>query len=608
MTAALTDLVGTDQALDGEILAALSANFKGLDAWLAGLDVRGAVDFHCTARDGNVKILFHPRLDAVASPRIPFPVSRVDGEVTFSSATGIFGFRNMVFRLGKGIVDIAKGAVSPGRSGTTVTVKGSAQGLRLEEEIGPLLGPEGFGKWRLEGVGGMADVEDADLSIALGPRREVESVKGRAVVFFERAGMTGPVRIQNLNGEVSLTSRKPASKECFLDLSGTARDLFFRLEGKDLTNVSFDFDAGDEALRIRSLDGYLYGGRITGGKNAFRLAFASPSFFKGSVSVAGTDLNRLVGKGGYAFRDIHGRLDWKSRFDGEMENIHKIKAEGRVDQAATRLSRARIVLDGDKRDLAETTVRAGFDGTLSSVSLVEGGLVSPNEKLAELIDPTSLEVAFRVSTAQYVRLLDGAGDLVQAPVVARLNVTGTDLSAVGRISRDSAATGEGQSGRVLFARLGAAPALKPGDFVTVTIEEPPLDDVVRLAASALDSAGTVLVLGQDGRLESLDVELLRRQGDDVLVRGAGLAGREVVNGRTPLLGAGIRVRPLRDEVSVVPDAALLDLSDERRARLVAFVEASHRMPDDEKAQTLSKLSEGKVPARLVHRIESRMGG
>jgi membrane fusion protein, multidrug efflux system len=284
------------------------------------------------------------------------------------------------------------------------------------------------------------------------------------------------------------------------------------------------------------------------------------------------------------------------------------KAEGRVDQAATRLSRGEIVLEAAKRDLGETTVRAGFDGTLSSVSLVEGGLVSLNEKLAELIDPTSLEVAFRVSTAQYVRLLDGAGDLVQAPVVARLNVTGTDLSAVGRISRDSAATGEGQSGRVLFARLGAAPALKPGDFVTVTVEEPPLNDVVRLAASALDSAGTVLVLGEDGRLESLDVELLRRQGDDVLVRGSGLAGREVVSGRTPLLGAGIRVRPLRDEVSMVPDAALLELSDERRARLVAFVEASHRMPDDEKARTLSKLSEGKVPARLVHRIESRMGG
>lgn len=284
------------------------------------------------------------------------------------------------------------------------------------------------------------------------------------------------------------------------------------------------------------------------------------------------------------------------------------KAEGRVDQAATRLSGAEIVLGAAQRDLEETTIRAGFDGTLNAVSLVEGGLVSPNEKLAELIDPTALEVAFRVSTAQYVRLLDASGALIKAPVVAVLNVTGANLSANGQISRDSAATGQGQSGRLIFAKLGEAPGFKPGDFVTVRVEEPPLDNVVRLAASALDSAGTVLVLDEDGRLESLKVELVRRQGDDVLVRGPGLAGRQVVKGRTPLLGAGIRVRALGQEANAASDAAMLELSDERRAKLVAFVEGSARMPDEEKAQALLKLAEVRVPAQLVHRIESRMGG
>ncbi len=284
------------------------------------------------------------------------------------------------------------------------------------------------------------------------------------------------------------------------------------------------------------------------------------------------------------------------------------KAEGRVDQAATRLKRAEIALEATRRDLDETIVRAGFDGTLSAVTLVEGRLVSANEKLAELIDPEALEVAFRVSTAQYVRLLDDNGRLVPTRVVAALNVAGADLSAVGRIDRDSAATAEGLSGRLIFARLGKAPGFKPGDFVTVTVEEPPVSNVARLPASALDSNGTVLVLGEEGRLESLPVELVRRQGDEVLVRGAGLEGREVVNGRTPLLGAGIKVRPLREEVSIAPDAAMLELSDERRARLMAFVEASHRMPDEVKAEMLSKLGKAQVPAQLVRRIEARMGG
>lgn len=288
-------------------------------------------------------------------------------------------------------------------------------------------------------------------------------------------------------------------------------------------------------------------------------------------------------------------------------------AEGRVDQAATRLARAGIALDEARRDLDELTIKAGFGGTLSGVTLVEGRLVSANEKLAELVDPARLEVAFRISTAQYARLLDQDGTLVQTPVVATLNVTGADLNAKGRISRDSAATGEGQSGRVIYARLNEAPGFKPGDFVTVSVDEPPLADVVRLPASALDSAGTVLVLGEGDRLESLTVELLRRQGDVILVRGDGLAGREVVNGRTPLLGAGIQVRPLRDEVksmpaASMPAASMLELSDERRAKLVAFVEGSAKMPEAEKANVLAQLAEAKVPAQLVQRIEARIGG
>jgi len=285
------------------------------------------------------------------------------------------------------------------------------------------------------------------------------------------------------------------------------------------------------------------------------------------------------------------------------------QAEARVDQAATRLARMRIALADAERALADTTITATFDGTLSNVTLVEGRLVSANEKLAELIDPDALEVAFRVSTAQYARLLDETGDLTTAPVSATLDVSGAALGATGRISRDSAAAGDGQTGRMIYARLDAAPGFKPGDFVTVAVDEPPVERVARLPASALDASGTVLVLDAEDRLEALPVQLVRRQGDEVLLRGAGLAGREVVIGRTPLLGAGIRVRPLREEAQdEPPEASLLELSAERRARLVAFVEANNRMPDEVKARVLAQLVGDRVPAQLVERIESRMGG
>ena len=178
------------------------------------------------------------------------------------------------------------------------------------------------------------------------------------------------------------------------------------------------------------------------------------------------------------------------------------------------------------------------------------------------------------------------------------------------ISRESAAVGEGTTGRLLFARLYEAPAMKPGDFVTVRIEEPSLERLVRLPASSLGPSGTVLVLDEENRLKTLQVEVLRRQGDDILVRGEGLPGARVVVERTPLLGEGIRVRPLTSGVQEEPEAdpSTLELSAARRERLMEFVEASADMSDEVKRRLLGQLEQERVPARVVERLERRMGG
>lgn len=283
-------------------------------------------------------------------------------------------------------------------------------------------------------------------------------------------------------------------------------------------------------------------------------------------------------------------------------------AELKLTSSQTALERAYVNLAIAERNLADTRVEAEFSGTLSEVSVVRGRLVQPNEKLAQLVDAQALEVSFRLSTAQYARLLDDRGNLAKTPVKVTLDVAGVDLVASGQIDRESAIVGEGQTGRLLFARLDQALGLRPGDFVTVSIEEPPLDRVVRLPASAVDAAGTVLVLGEGDRLTQGKVEVLRRQGDTVLVRARGLAGQEVVAERTPLLGAGIRVKPIRPDAKEpeAPETVVLDPA--RRAALVAFVEGNQRMPEDVKARILKTLEQDEVPLQTVERLESRMGG
>ena len=284
------------------------------------------------------------------------------------------------------------------------------------------------------------------------------------------------------------------------------------------------------------------------------------------------------------------------------------QAEARADRAENALARRRIALAEAERDLADTELYAEFSGTLSDVTAVQGGLVQNNERLARLVDPDALEVVFRVSNAEYARLLDDSGQLIAARVEAALDVSGVDLTAEGIVERESAAVGEGQTGRLLFARIDDANGFRPGDFVAVRIAEPELPFVARLPATAVDAAGTVLVLNDDGRLEEADVEVVRRQGDDVLARADRLRGREVVAERLPLLGAGIKVRPLRSiEAGPAESASMVVLSEERRARLIAFVEDNDRMPEAAKQRILAQLSKPEVPLQVVEGIESRMG-
>lgn len=287
------------------------------------------------------------------------------------------------------------------------------------------------------------------------------------------------------------------------------------------------------------------------------------------------------------------------------------QAEARIDQAKTALSRQAITLAEAERALRDTELFAEFDGVLSDVTTVSGRILGVNERIGDLIDPNALEVSFRISTAQFARLIDANGQLILAEVSAVLDIAGTDLIASGQVSRVGAAVAAGQTGRLVYATLSAAPGFRPGDFVTARVSEPPLRSVIVLPATAYAADGTVLALGADDRLQSLPAQLLRRQGDQVILAAQGLAGRDVVRELSPLLGAGIKIKPIRPETDTLAQAAepeLVALTPERRAMLIAFVEGNDRMPPEAKARILAQLAKDKVPAAVIERLESRMGG
>ena len=288
--------------------------------------------------------------------------------------------------------------------------------------------------------------------------------------------------------------------------------------------------------------------------------------------------------------------------------VDQVKARGA--QAETRLDRAKLAQEDARRGVEDTALIAEFSGILSGVSLVKGGLVSPNEKIGRLIDPDDLEVSVRISTQQYARLLNDEGRLIKSPAKVFMDVSGTDLSADAILNRESGSVGAGQTGRVVFAALKEPRGLMSGDFVTLNITEPLQNFVMRFPASAVNANDEILFIGDDERLKSQAVQVVRRQGNDILVRARGIVGKEVVAELTPVLGAGIKVKAVRSDGASKEseEPATVELSPERRARLIAAIESNGYIPDDAKKRIVKQLKMEKVPARVVERIESRMGG
>ena len=221
-------------------------------------------------------------------------------------------------------------------------------------------------------------------------------------------------------------------------------------------------------------------------------------------------------------------------------------AEARTGQAEIALERAQLSRTEAARTLAETTRRAPFDGLIAEPAAIPGRLVSLNERLGLLVDDGKLEISIQLSRTEYARLSAPDGS-VREDIAIAVEPGGGAPGLPARLVRVGAATAAGSAGRRVYARLEADPngALRPGDFVTVRITEPPLEEVARLPASAITADGRILVVGPDERLEEIPVTVLRREGDTV-VAGDLPFGRAYVTARLPELGPGLRVRPIPD--------------------------------------------------------------
>ena len=296
------------------------------------------------------------------------------------------------------------------------------------------------------------------------------------------------------------------------------------------------------------------------------------------------------------------------------QNLVK-SSKNAIDKLKIQLKRRSISIDKAKRNLDETEIKAPFDGIIASVNILPGSVINKNEKLGTLLDPNSLEVMFNLSANEFARVIDKDGKLLNLDITAYLKLSNNDIPFSGKIERINPEIMNIGRGRKLFAsiKLGENKTLRPGDFVVLEIKEPSLKNITVLPSSAVTIDGKIFILEEDNRLKEIEVTILRRQGNEVIVSGAP-TDKEYVMQRSPQLGNGLKIKPLRkkdreisNSVNLSKNNELVTISPEKQKKLINILDKLDRMPKSVKDRLYEEINSGKIKAKTLKRLEKNMG-
>ncbi len=223
-------------------------------------------------------------------------------------------------------------------------------------------------------------------------------------------------------------------------------------------------------------------------------------------------------------------------------------AEATLRDAKARLSRA-------QRDLKRTSIIAPYDGRVRSERVDVGQFVRRGTAVGTIYAVDIAEVRLPVQDEElaFLNLPLGQGsdkkEQAGAPVKLRARFAGNEHTWEGLVVRTE---GELDPGTRMvnvvaqvaqpYATSGSRPPLAVGLFVDAEIMGATLPELVRLPRSAMRGDSRVLVVGEDLRMYFREVNVVRRDQDDVYINGGLKAGELVCVSPLPSTTEGMRVR------------------------------------------------------------------
>ncbi len=286
------------------------------------------------------------------------------------------------------------------------------------------------------------------------------------------------------------------------------------------------FDKGEKLLEIDATD--------------YRTALASSK----------TSLARAEIEYDHARRELHRIESLRDR---------KLASETQMDQARrsfklaeATLNESKIQLEQAKTNLARTIMHAPFAGRVRREAVDIGQYLSRGENIATLYATDFYEVHLPIGIEQfyYLDIPPGTQGVLEQDQTLPVTITGKvgerEFNWEGELQRTEGEIDAATRlvyGVVTVANevtIGKAPLLV-GMFVKASIQGREFPDIVTLPRGALRDNQQVLVVDQDSRIRFRTVDILRIQGNEVLVQGGIAAGEKVCVSALTIAVDGMRV-------------------------------------------------------------------
>jgi len=255
-----------------------------------------------------------------------------------------------------------------------------------------------------------------------------------------------------------------------------------------------------------------------------------------------------------AWAEAGRRRQLAGRGAASAADLEQFESRGRVAQAA--LEEARAALQQAELDLERTVVEAPFAGRVRERSVDLGQFVNPGTKLARVYAVDYAEARLPVPTEDLVHLdfdlgfEPSEGAPGGAPITLRARLGGRDLEWPATLVRSEGEIDLRTRTLHLVARVDdpygrRLPRVSPlpsGLFVEAEIEGRELRGVFVLPASALRDGDVVYVLDAEDRLETREVDVVRRGQDQVVIQSGLAAGERVVVSPLRAVSEGMQLR------------------------------------------------------------------